>query len=179
MSFARRKPLAAVGGILILATVAVAVAARVHSARVSTPTPPSPAAIVALPPSPATAIASAVVALADTPNVPTTKELARQQIEIIDRALDATRRLILNNRLGLTESSLFEWEHRRIDALRKSGATKAQMIEALEKYASNAEQCAMHAKTLEEQARGTELAVDQARYHFLEAKIWLAEEKAR
>jgi RNA polymerase sigma-70 factor (ECF subfamily) len=170
MWFARLTPLAAVGGFVILATAGVAVHGR------QDPNPegaPKPAKTATAPtPTLGSKLPGASVAAAN-------QALYKEQLAIVDRRLDNAWKLIQAHRLSFSDSTLYLWEHRRLDILRKSGASKAEIVAALEKYLDHAKQWEAWTEDRKQKAQGTELAVEEARFHRLEAEIWLNEEKAR
>ncbi|WP_165071444.1 hypothetical protein [Paludisphaera rhizosphaerae] len=110
---------------------------------------------------------------------PTARDLARQQLELADQAVDVTRRLVEAGRANASDGTLLLWERRRLEALRKTGAGKAEMIAALEKYIESMKHLEAIAEARRERALTTSLEVYDARFQRLEGEIWLNEEKAR
>jgi hypothetical protein len=66
-----------------------------------------------------------------------------------------------------------------LEALRKAGAGKEEIIAAIEKYINNLKEMEAIAKARVEAARATPLAVYEMQFLRMEAEIWLNEEKAR
>ena len=71
------------------------------------------------------------------------------------------------------------WGRRRLEALHKAGAGKAEIVAALEKYIENLKVEEAIAKARREAARATPLGIYEIQYLLMEAEIWLNEEKAR
>jgi hypothetical protein len=158
---ARRRLLAAVAAALVLATAGVAVQGRQPSAPGREPAgsaPPSGAAV---------------------PNLPANQALAREQLVMIDQALDTLHRMAQNARISPAEPSFSLWERRRYETLRRAGAGKDEIVAALEKYITILKGDEAIAQTNHESARGTLAEVLDVRYRRKEAEIWLNEEKAR
>ncbi len=167
-SFARLKPLVAVVAVLVLATAGVAVQGRQGPASEGGPEP----AKTAPPPAPSAKAAAGL-------DVSVNQALAQKQVALIDQVLSIIRKLAQNGRIDLNNPSIDLWEHRRLEALRRAGAGKAEMIEALEKYLDRAKQDEAIAEALRAQARATIIPALDAQFRRLEAEIWLNEEKAR
>jgi putative protein kinase ArgK-like GTPase of G3E family len=120
-------------------------------------------------------------ALAPAPPEPAAdiKALAREQLKVIDEAVPVLKRLFENGRIGATDLDHSRWGRRRIEALRTSGAGKAELVAALESYLDQMKKDEQLQEQRKEIARASYAAVLEARYRRLEAEIWLAEEKAR
>ncbi len=71
------------------------------------------------------------------------------------------------------------WGRRRLEALHRAGAGKAEIVAALEKYINDLKELEAIAKAREEQARSTQFGVYEMQFLRMEAEIWLNEEKAR
>ncbi|MHC5544627.1 hypothetical protein ACYOEI_40870, partial [Singulisphaera rosea] len=112
------------------------------------------------------------------PVVAANQALAREQLALIEQGLQVHRRLAQN---GRAESfpGLDVWERRKMEALRRSGVEKAEIIAALEKELENLKKDEAIAKVNKENARGTDLGILDAKVRRLEVEIWLNEEKAR
>jgi hypothetical protein len=168
MWLARLRPLAAVTAALILATAGVAVQGRQQpapeGAREQAKTPP---------PTPTGAVAPAV------PDLAANRALARKQLAVIDEAWASLEELAMNARVDLDGGTIGWWGRRRLEALRKAGAGKAEIVAALERYINDLEKVQAIAKAKVEAARATPLGVYEIRFLRMEAEIWLNEEKAR
>jgi RNA polymerase sigma factor (sigma-70 family) len=167
---AKLKPLAALAATLILATTGVAVQQRQNAAPESAPPQSKPAA-----PKPAVAPAPAPI----SPEEATNRALAREQLTLIDSALERMYRLAQNGRLEFNSPAFSIWESRRLDALRKAGATKAEIVAALERSLKFMESQEEIAKAQFRSARASEVSVLDVRFRRLQTQIWLNEERAR
>jgi hypothetical protein len=180
MWLARLKPLAAVAATLVLATAGVAVQGRQQPApkgaqeqtKTAPPALPSPPALPAPPPPVDSDFAA-------PPDVAANRALARQQLTLIDNALALAHDLYQNARIEITSGSFSLWGRRRLEALRKAGAGKAEIVTALEKYINYIKDLEAIAKARVEASRATPLDVYETRFLRMEAEIWLSEEKAR
>ena len=82
-------------------------------------------------------------------------------------------------RIRFTDPCFSLWARRKLETLRKTGAGKAEIVAALEKYIDRLKQEEAIAENEHQAARATEVDVDDVRFRRLEAEIWLNEEKAR
>lgn len=154
---ARPKLPVAVAAALVLATVGVAVQGRQQPAAEK-----------------AREQAGAVA-----PDVPANQALAREQLALIDKAEETLRLLAQNGRISLRDAQLSLWSRRRIESLRNTGAGKAEIVAALEKYVEFLKQDEAIAQGMRERAQATMVEVYDAQYRRMEAEIWLNEAKAR
>jgi hypothetical protein len=166
MWFARLKPLVAAVAALILATAGVAGQGR------QKPAPEGPSE-QAKPARPQAAGADVVRDMAAN------RALARQQLALIDAAWTMMHDLAQNARVEIATGTVSLWGRRRLEALRKAGAGKAEIIAALEKYINDLKEMEAIAKQRVEAARSTQLGVLEMQFLHMEAEIWLNEEKAR
>jgi hypothetical protein len=174
MWLARLKPLVAVAAALILATAGVAVQGRQQPApegaqeQAKTAHPALPA-----PPPPVDSDFAA------PSNMAANRALARQQLALIDDAWALAHSLAQNARIEIATGPFGLWGRRRLEALRKAGAGKAEIVTALEKYINNLKDLEAIAKARVESGRATPLDVYEMRFLRMEAEIWLNDEKAR
>jgi hypothetical protein len=168
MWLARLRPLVAVTAALILATAVVAVQGRQQpapeGAREQARTAPLPAA---------------GAGGAATPDLAANRAIARKQLSLIDEGEGMLRELARNGRFSMADSSFSLWGSRRLEALRRAGAGKAEIVAALEKYIAILKVDEAFAESLKQSARGTQLGVYDVQFRRMEAEIWLNEEKAR
>ncbi|MFO0961019.1 MAG: sigma-70 family RNA polymerase sigma factor [Isosphaeraceae bacterium] len=165
MSLARWKWPIVAATALFLTTAGVAVRGRQQPATGGTQAP-SPTASRGLP-------------AAARPDIEANRALAREQLALIDDALEMLHAMARNARINPADASFSLWENRRIEALRKSGAGKAEIVAALEKQIRGLEELEAIAVARKQAARGTEADTLDVRYRRKEAEIWLNEEKAR
>jgi hypothetical protein len=160
MRLLRLKPLAAVVAALILATAGVAVQGRQNPATDGA----RAQAKTALPP---TAV----------PDLPANRVLAREQLALIDKAWPMVDRLARTGRFSFSEFSL--WGNRKLETLRKTGAGKAEMVSALEKYVNTLKAHEAIAIVRNQSGLATQVDVYDVQFLRTAAEVWLNEEKAR
>jgi hypothetical protein len=107
------------------------------------------------------------------------RAIVREQLALIDEALEIQHNLARSGRLPINDPSFALWGRRKVETLRRAGAEKTEVIAALERYIGILKGEEALAKGMKEQARGTEAAVLDVRYRRMEAEIWLNEEKVR
>jgi RNA polymerase sigma factor (sigma-70 family) len=170
MWLARLKPLIAVAAARILATAGVAVQGRQQSA----PKGAREQAKTASPPT--TGAGAAALAV---PDLAANRALAREQLVLIDEVWAMQRALARNARISIADASFSLWGRRRLEALQRAGAGKAEIVAALEKYINDLKEDEAIAKAQVQAARAVEVVVRDVQFRRLEAEIWLNEEKAR
>ena len=87
--------------------------------------------------------------------------------------------LARNARIDIADAPFGLWGRRRLEALRRAGAGKAEIVAALEKYINSLKEDGGDCQSSEGAARGTQLGVYEVQFLRMEAEIWLNEEKAR
>ena len=107
------------------------------------------------------------------------RALARQRLALIDDAWTFLHSLAQNARIDIANGSIGLWGRRRLEALCKAGAGKAEIVAALEKYINNLKEVEAIAKGQKEAAQATPLGVYETQFLRMAAEIWLNEEKAR
>jgi hypothetical protein len=128
------------------------------------------------------AVALALIgALAPAPAEPVAdvKPLAQEQLKVIEQAVRDLKRLAETGNVVATDPGFSRWARRRVDALRTSGAGKAEMVAALEGYLDQMRKDEQLRQRLLDTGHASHTDVLDARYRRLEAEIWLIEEKAR
>jgi hypothetical protein len=168
MWLARLKPLAAVAAALILATAGFAVQGRQQPAAEGARKLPQPA------PGPTPGAAGAAVA-----DISANRALAREQLDLIDKALADLHRLALGGELGFGDARFSLWGRRRLEALRTAGAGKAEIVAALEKYVDGLKKEEAIAQTMYRKGESTSVDLYDVQFRRREAEIWLNGEKAR
>jgi hypothetical protein len=111
----------------------------------------------------------------------TNQAIARKQLAVIDEVWPLLEHLAQNSRIGVDGGTIGPWGHRRLEALRRAGAGKAEIVAALEKYINDLErmQAIVHAIENKSTVRQNSLGHYEVRFLRMEAEIWLNEEKAR
>jgi hypothetical protein len=168
MWLARPKPLVAVAAALTLATAGVAVQGRQQPA----PEGAQERARTAPPP-------TAGAGAAAVPDIAANRALARQQLALADEALAMLHQLARNGRTSISSPAFSLWGRRRMEALRKAGAGKAEIVAALEKEIDSLKQEEALAEAQHQAARATQVDVYDVRFRRMEAEIWLNAETAR
>ena len=109
-------------------------------------------------------------------NVP----LAREQLKVIDQIVADLNQLYRGGERSATDPEIILWSRRRVDALRASGASKAELIAALEQHLVRTKEREARVKTQHTQGAGaTRTDALAAGYERLEAEMRLNQEKAR
>ena len=171
MSVARLKPLVAVAAALILATAGVAVQGRQK--------PVSEGARELAKPAPPAAAGPGAAAAPAAPDMAANRDLASEQLALIDQALATMQQMAQNGMLSLADASFSVWGRRRLETLRKAGAGKAEIVAALENHLNSLKREKAIAKARFDSGQGTQLEIYEVQFRRLEAEIWLNEEKAR
>jgi hypothetical protein len=112
-------------------------------------------------------------------DLPANRAIAREQLALIDKAWTMQRELARGSRVELNDASFAMWGRRRLETLRRAGASKAEIIGALEKYLNDLKEDEVEARSQLEHSRTTALSVYDVQFRVMEAEIWLNEEKAR
>ena len=113
------------------------------------------------------------------PDIAANRALAREQLALIDHALATLHRLARNAQVSFADPSFSVWGRRKLETIRKTGAGKAEIVAALEKYSNDLKEEEAIAKNQHQFARGTQVEVYDVQFRRIEAEIWLNEEKAR
>jgi RNA polymerase sigma factor (sigma-70 family) len=170
------KPLAVVGGVVILATVGVAVQGRPQPGGQGAPA----RAKTALPAAKAgSAAGGAAAASANAQVVAANQAIAQKQLVIINQALEVLDTLTRSARVDPADPRFTLWRRRKAETFRKAGFEKAKVVAAIEEYIDRLKQEEQFADARRKQARGTLEGVFDAQYRRMEAEMWLNEEKAR
>jgi hypothetical protein len=169
---ARVKPLVAVPA-LILVIAGVAVQGRQR--------PAPKGAREEVKATPQAALPRAGSAAAGLPDVATSRALARKQLALIDETWAFLEEMAKYGRVEIDGGTLGPWGRRRLEALRKAGAGKAEIVAALDKYINDLErmQAIVEARENRQTARIKTPGNYEVRFLRMEAEIWLNEEKAR
>ena len=168
MWLARLKPLVAVAAALILATAGVAVQERQQPASERKGEQAKTA-----PPSTADAGGAAV------PDMAVNRALATEQLALIDEVLAIEHQGARDGKIARFDPSFSLWGRRRLETLRKTGAGKAEMVTALEKFLKTLKEEEALAKAHYESARVSRVELYDLQFRRMEAEIWLNNEKAR
>ena len=168
MWLARLRLLVAVAVALILATAGVAVQGRQQpapeGAREQAKTAPPP---------------KAGEGGAAVPDMAANRALAREQLALIDKALELLRQMSQAGSSKFAAPFFSRWGRRRVETLHRTGAGKAEIVAALEKYVNSLQEEAITERFRQSRQGGTLLEVYDVRFRRMEAEIWLNEEKAR
>lgn len=171
MMFAtERKPAVAVAAILAFAIAGVAAQGRQQPLPRGGPTPVKAAPQAVLPP--------VGVGDAAPPGPAANRALARRQLAAIDEAWAMLENLARSGRMEIDGGTIGPWGRRRLEALRRAGAGKAEIVAALEKLIDD---LGRFEEICHLQANHHHLSYGECEVRFLrmEAESWLNEEKAR
>jgi hypothetical protein len=122
----------------------------------------------------AAALAPAAPQAAD-PN----KALAASQLNLARDALQDLDRLWRLGEMSLSDPRFPLWWRREVDAVRASGAGKAEVVAALELYVKRMKDMSKLVESAHQKAHATHVDVLDAQYRAAEAEMWLNQEKER
>jgi hypothetical protein len=105
--------------------------------------------------------------------------LAREQLKLIDQVVSDMELLYRQGELGLTAPEFNLWSRRRVDALRASGASKAELVAALGQHLDRMKRYEAAVNAEYRNAKVDRKAMFAAQYERLEAEMLLNQEKAR
>ena len=120
--------------------------------------------------------ASAQALAADPKNAKDSRvDIAKQEIALAKEALQVAKQL--EKRAQTDSSNVSVWSRRLVEATRKSGATKPEVVQAIKDHLVRMDERVELMKARKQAARAVETEVLSARYDALEARAWLAEEQ--
>ncbi len=169
MWFAKLKPLAAIAAVLVVTTTA---SVAVQGGQEPAPKGAGDTAKAATP-KPSGAVDTVA------PEIAANRKIAKEQLALIDSALQMLRTRAREGNTRMNDPAFSVWGQRKLETLRRAGATKAEIIAELQKYIQNLKEDHAMAVALHQQGRGTVIDEIDVRYRLMEAEIWLNEEKAR
>ncbi len=106
--------------------------------------------------------------------------LAREQLKLIDQIIAGMEACVAKvGELSIANPQLNLWARRRVDALRATGAGKAEMVAALEGYVIRMKSFEGYQKALYKKETATHADILAAQCDRLEAEMLLNQEKAR
>jgi hypothetical protein len=115
---------------------------------------------------------------ADPNNAKDTRaDIAKQEIALAKAALQITTQLERQARTDPGSNNASIWSRRLVEATRKSGATKADVLREINDHIARMDERVEIMKARQQSARAVETDVLSARYDALEARAWLAEEQ--
>lgn len=124
-------------------------------------------------------VLAGALAPAETPPTDANRAVAKEQLKLAREALIDLDLLYKGGEASIDDPRVIVWARRQVEALRASGASKAEVVAALEDYVKRM-------KTLEQVAKRQyrldvvdRVRVHEAVYHVLEAEMWLNQEKTR
>ena len=107
------------------------------------------------------------------------KALAVEQLDLAQQALKDLDLLYKNGRMSLDGPKYDLWMRRRIEALRATGASKAEILTALDGYLKRLKELEGLVEGLHQKGQGTSVDVYDAKYRRLDAEMWRDREQAR
>jgi hypothetical protein len=105
----------------------------------------------------------------------TSIELAKQQKSLAQNALQRATSLENQSQLDPGMRDVPRWSRRLVEATRKSGASKAEVAEAMKEHQARMDERLRRIKAKFDAAVVTEGVVWSAEYEALEAKMWMQE----
>jgi hypothetical protein len=108
-----------------------------------------------------------------------TKALAREQLGLAKQALSDLDRMYKDGMVGPSDPSFAMWKRRQVEAVRDSGASRAEFVSALEAYVKHLKDRERIVEGAYRAGQVSRVDVHDAKYRVLEAEMWLAQEKAR
>jgi hypothetical protein len=124
------------------------------------------------------ALAGALAPAAQQPADPN-KALAQEQLKLTRQALSDLDLLSKSGEVPTWDAKFVLWERRQVEAIRASGAGKAEVIAALESYVKRLRELERHMQAAYQKAEASRVDAYDARYRLFEAEMWLNQEKAR
>ncbi len=105
-------------------------------------------------------------------------EIAKEQIRVAKQAIEVLRALSRSGTISPVDPRHLNWSRRIVDAERERGASKAELIAAIEDYWQAAKALEKRARAQHEAGQLTHADLYDAQYHVLEAELLLAKAKA-
>jgi hypothetical protein len=112
---------------------------------------------------------------ADDQRTDTSVSLAKQEKAIAEEALKLLTDLEKQGQLSAGQADLPKWSRRLVEATRKSGATKAEILAAIKQHVSRMNDRLKVVKRLHEAATVTQEVLLNAQYEALEATSWVGD----
>jgi hypothetical protein len=104
-------------------------------------------------------------------------DIAKQEMELAKEALTIFTQLEKQGRTDPGSHTVSIWSRRLVEATRKSGATKPEVVQAIKDHLVRMDERVEIMKARQQSARAVETDVLSARYDALEARAWLAGEQ--
>lgn len=114
---------------------------------------------------------------ADNQQPDSSVSLAKQEKAIAEGALKLLTNLERQGQLNVGQADVPKWSRRLVDAIRKSGPSKAELLAAFEQHVSRMNARLQVVKQLHEAAAATQGDLLDAQYEALEARSWAAEQR--
>ena len=106
-------------------------------------------------------------------------EIAKKEIVLANEAIKHIAELQKQGQGGPESQSIPVWSHRLVEATRKSGATKLEIVEALKQHLVRMDQHVAQVKRVYEARLAPRMDVLNAQFEAMEAKALLEEEQAK
>ena len=108
-----------------------------------------------------------------------TATLKAKQLKLAQQALRDLDLMHKGEGLSRTDPRFALWERRQLEAIRATGAGKAELLAALEIYLKRIKEQERLAQLALEKGEGARVDLWDAQYRVLEAEMWLIQERAR
>jgi hypothetical protein len=113
------------------------------------------------------------------PEAPADRTLAREQLNLARKALEDLNRLAGAGEARFSDTMFALWEQRQLDALRASGASKAEIIAELETDLAGLDKQLRDVKRLYETKKVARIDVMELQYRRNDMQMRLSQERAR
>jgi len=107
------------------------------------------------------------------------KALAQEQLGLARQALSDLDRLHKGGEVAISDPRFAVWERRQVEAIRDSGASRAEFIAALEGYVKHLSDRQRIVEGRYRSGQVSRVDVYDAKYRVLEAQILVNQEKTR
>jgi RNA polymerase sigma factor (sigma-70 family) len=107
------------------------------------------------------------------------KAMAQEQLKLARQALRDLDLMSKGEAVSRRDPRFALWERRQVEAILATGASRAELLAALENYVKQMKEQQRFAQLALEKDQGSRVDVWDAQYRVLEAEMWLNQEKAR
>ena len=124
-------------------------------------------------------VLAGALSTAQTPPSDANRAAAQEKLKLASKALHDLELLWKGGEASIDDPRAIVWERRKVEAVRDSGASKAEVVAAIEAYLKRMKDLEQKAKNRVRKGETDRVGVHEAAYRVLEAELWLCREKAR
>lgn len=128
------------------------------------------------------ALGSCVIGAAIARSIPSSQEsveaIAKEQLVLSKTAIEAWRVMAKIGTEPVDLTPFYLWSDRRVNAQRRSGGSKAELVAILQDHLKELEKMAAELKQLRDLGMRGGNDLPEIQFRVLEAKMWLAEAQA-